>query len=284
MIANGWKISKQIGCGTFGFVHEASKHEIEGEWVVKIANKNYQQSSEDLLWEYTIYSKYLNDCKFIPKVIECGEFKHSDGRNYKYLVMEKLQYNLSSIDVKVLSFENVIRIVRQILNGLEVLHSKQLVHRDLKPENIFINTDGSVYLIDFGSTRSSTQIRYSEGGSLNYMSRHCHNCLSPQPRDDLESLCYVMIYLLSGKLPWPPGKQNLINCKFWITPAEINKFCDLNSQQSIIFEYFFNYIRELSRSDIPDYKGLHELLDMATNDNDNIKVKIPEFCRINCRI
>lgn len=41
----------------------------------------------------------------------------------------------------------------QILKSLVYLQSKGIIHRDLKPANILINNDGTVKLIDFGSSK-----------------------------------------------------------------------------------------------------------------------------------
>ncbi|TNV72020.1 hypothetical protein FGO68_gene9610 [Halteria grandinella] len=44
-------------------------------------------------------------------------------------------------------------IMRQLLQGLQAVHSIGLMHRDLKPANILIDKEGTLKLADFGQTR-----------------------------------------------------------------------------------------------------------------------------------
>lgn len=43
--------------------------------------------------------------------------------------------------------------MRQLLSGLEFLHTSLVVHRDLKPENILVSSRGDVKIADFGLAR-----------------------------------------------------------------------------------------------------------------------------------
>ncbi|XP_062519849.1 cyclin-dependent kinase 6-like [Corticium candelabrum] len=43
--------------------------------------------------------------------------------------------------------------VRQLLNGLDFLHSHRVVHRDLKPQNILVARDDCIKVADFGLAR-----------------------------------------------------------------------------------------------------------------------------------
>uniref|UniRef100_A0A8C9END4 Protein kinase domain-containing protein n=1 Tax=Pavo cristatus TaxID=9049 RepID=A0A8C9END4_PAVCR len=64
---------------------------------------------------------------------------------------------------------DIIRLIRQILEGLCCLHEKNIVHLDLKPQNILlssINPLGDVKIVDFGMSRKvehSTELRQIMG-------------------------------------------------------------------------------------------------------------------------
>jgi predicted Ser/Thr protein kinase len=45
------------------------------------------------------------------------------------------------------------KILRQILQALEMLYTMQIVHRDVSPDNIIIQENGDAVLLDFGSAR-----------------------------------------------------------------------------------------------------------------------------------
>ena len=101
----------------------------------------------------------------------------------------------------------------QIVKALEIVHESGNTHNDLKLDNIMI-TDGkdqNVVLIDYGLV---TQFLESDGNHLekrvseyfkgNYMfaSLDQLNTFSPSRRSDLNSLCYILIYMVNGlKMP-----------------------------------------------------------------------------------
>ena len=45
------------------------------------------------------------------------------------------------------------RMIKEVLSGLQFLHSRNIVHRDLKPSNVLVDVDGHIKLADFGISR-----------------------------------------------------------------------------------------------------------------------------------
>jgi serine/threonine protein kinase len=94
------------------------------------------------------------------------------------------------------------------------LHKIGYVHNDLKMENILIghrNTE-ILYLIDFGLAQSylddngvHLEKQYVRKFSGNFLFASLNSCRgnNKSRRDDMESVMYIMIYLLNDNyLPW----------------------------------------------------------------------------------
>ena len=73
------------------------------------------------------------------------------------IVMEQVDGDTlqTLIDEKRLSSELAFRIVSQMMDALDYMHSKQIIHRDIKPANIMVTHMGkNVKIIDFGLSDS----------------------------------------------------------------------------------------------------------------------------------
>jgi len=106
----------------------------------------------------------------------------------------------------------VVRIAREIAEGLATAHAEGIVHRDIKPANIWLQADTqSVKILDFGLARAHDDENltvYGAGGVVGtpaYMAPEQHN---PQRdgidhRTDLFGLGVILYEMLTGQLPFP---------------------------------------------------------------------------------
>merc|ERR1711972_922947 len=107
---------------------------------------------------------------------------------------------------------------RQILEGLEFLHSERIVHRDVKGANILIDAQGDAKLADFGACREleSLQSTMTGGmksihGSIFWMAPEVMK-LKAGRRSDIWSLGCTVIEMITAEAPWPnlrPPEQKL---------------------------------------------------------------------------
>ena len=174
---------------------------------------------------------------------------------------------------KMIGVDTVIEIGHKCLQRIKTLHEKFYLHRDLKPQQFLIDNDFNISLIDFGlckkflNNKIKIHIPYTDNrpfvGTVNYASLNSHLGIQQSRRDDLESFCYILSYLIKGKLPWisPTKKfdEKAIK-KMKISLVASNLFDNQNLGQ------IFIYIKSLQFEKSPDYNYLFELLNRAAQE------------------
>lgn len=89
-------------------------------------------------------------------------------KNFVYLVYEKCDLNLSQFLClhQNTSYQQHLRILSDICNGIQFLHSLNICHRDIKPENILINIGKNTIQSKIADMAASKQLQSSRFSSL----------------------------------------------------------------------------------------------------------------------
>src|SRR5262249_7808032 len=106
----------------------------------------------------------------------------------------------------------ILKLGREIAEGLAASHALGLLHRDIKPANTWLGSSsgGRVKILDFGLARpveeSSRLTRLGAVvGTPLYMAPEQARCARIDGRADLFSLGCVLYLLCTGRLPWEAG-------------------------------------------------------------------------------
>ena len=98
------------------------------------------------------------------------------------------------------------RLIADVLRGLQAAHGLGVVHRDLKPANLLLSTTGVCKVADFGIAKADDDlVRTAQGvtyGSPAYMSPEQAQGFEIDARSDLFSVGAMAWQLLTGKSPF----------------------------------------------------------------------------------
>jgi eukaryotic-like serine/threonine-protein kinase len=210
-------VTDLIGKGGFGRVYKARDEDL-GELVAL-----KRVSAADIPEGYDLIKEVLRARKFIH-INLCAYY---DGFRYKttdsfgeeqefhFAVMEYI--NGGQIDeIGFAKLPDATRrdLLRQILDGLSYLHSKNVIHRDVKPSNILIQNEGSqliVKITDFGISKhiaADYSLVSNAIGSIEYMPpEQFQKGGKIGYNADIWSFGVMLYELMTGELPFGSRKK-----------------------------------------------------------------------------
>jgi len=272
ILFNKYKVLELLVNGCYGSIYKGENIRTCEKVAIKVEtknkNKNKGQEKEEenlslLKREAQIYL-CLENIKGFSQLKWFG----ADDNN-TYLIMNLLGDSLQQFKIKHEKCSSIMvkEVGIQMIQRIQLLHSKGLVHRDIKPANFLfgLNNQGHIlHLIDFGFCKkyklsNDKHILFKTTsniiGTMNFISLNIHKKIEPTRRDDIESIIYILLFLL-GEMSWEKYKTDDIESILKIVECKQNiLYCIPDFLKEML-----EYVRSLEFEQEPDYKFLIGLL------------------------
>uniref|UniRef100_A0AAV1UYE3 Casein kinase I n=1 Tax=Peronospora matthiolae TaxID=2874970 RepID=A0AAV1UYE3_9STRA len=280
-----WRLGEKLGSGACSDVYAVTSlnSDTDRQYVMKLSplpqlpaaklkNKKRkktpaERNADALYAEHLLYKNHLRDQPGIPYV-PLGAYGEDKG--YRFIVMERLGRTLETVlqEQGPVPSETAARLGQEILETLQQMHTKNILYVDVKPENFMLNMgkENKVYCVDFGIsdryvTATGKHKELKEGtvvGTPTFLSIHCHNGLTSSRRDDIESLLYVLIYLIRGDLPWQCASSDAEGARIK-SATSVDQLC---SSLPKAWGTMLTRIRACGFEDRPDYDFFEQQFSM----------------------
>ncbi|CAN5153252.1 hypothetical protein BH11PLA2_BH11PLA2_47090 [soil metagenome] len=276
-----YEVLQVLGQGGFGIVFRAFDEVLHRIVAVKVLAPQMASTSparKRFLREARSSAQVRHEN--VVQVYEVGE------QPLPYIAMEfipgeTLQQRLNRIGP--VDVAEVIRIGRQIAEGLAAAHATDLIHRDIKPGNILLEGGaGRVKITDFGLARAADDASISQSGIIAgtpmYMAPEQAKGETLDQRADLFSLGSVLYVMAAGR---PPFRANstvaVLKRVAEDTPRDIREIVPETPQ------WLSDIIAKLHAKN-PDerYQSAREMADVLADCETQLKAnaKLKDFSRI----
>ena len=228
IIEEKYRIVRPLGGGAMGKVFLAEKISTHERYAIKFIH-DYLVSDETY---YARFEREINALRGIrhPHVVSVWDWnlppRGAAGHAYivmEYLTGESMQQALTR--PQGLPLELVIRIMLQVLEGLDAVHRLGVIHRDLSPANVFLSGADPLYpsakIVDFGlakgeaaSSASDSQGGVTQNGAVlgraAYAAPEMFMGKDLDARADIFACGMIMYRALVGRFPYRELKTELM--------------------------------------------------------------------------
>lgn len=215
-ITDYYTLGKTLGTGQYGAAYEAVSNSNGMDVAVKVINKSRFRSS-DIAYQFDSMRSEIGIMRTVdhPNIIKLHDVFETE--NDLYLVMELCRGGELFDRIKErrqYSEKEAQDVLRQICEGVNVLHERKIAHCDLKPDNfLFVSKDPAspLKIIDFGMSKSLRRREYLKHlrGTPYYIAPEV---LSGQYSEccDMWSIGVVMFVMLFGFPPFHGENDHVI--------------------------------------------------------------------------
>lgn len=207
-----FEILQELGAGGMGVVYKGRDPKINRLVALKVIRNlagSRSSDAEQALQRFYVEAQSAGQLSHqnIVTIYDVGEEDTKDGK-VVYIAMEFLDGKGLDHYIENDLFPSLadkVKIIRQIAEGLDYAHKRDIVHRDVKPANIMVTQDGVPKLTDFGLARFSDSSLTMSGtilGTPNYMAPEQVQGKKVDARSDFFALTTIFYEMLTSEKPF----------------------------------------------------------------------------------
>jgi serine/threonine protein kinase len=215
VFSDKYVLGEKISEGTFGKVYKCFSKKTGNKYAVKIIPTKKLIQNEITILQQVSHNNIIRmievftDEKKTYIITEYCEFSDL----FDYVMNLK---NLKTLENSEGYEQEICSIVRQILLGVQYLHSKNIVHRDLKLSNIlFFDKTYNVKIIDFGLSvicKEPGELLEEEVGSIGFMSPEIIMGSYDKSCDmwSIGCITFILLYGFNPFNPYNSGNKQIV--------------------------------------------------------------------------
>ncbi|MBN1262324.1 MAG: serine/threonine protein kinase [Anaerolineae bacterium] len=204
-----YRILEPLGRGGMARVYRAYHPQLDRYVAIKVLRP-------DLVEEEDFPTRFQREARHVATLRHANIVQIFDSDvegDLYYMVMEllegdtlKARLNDYRVRGERMPWGEIVRILLDVLDGLDYAHSEGMVHRDIKPANIMLTKRGQAVIGDFGIARMVGGTRYTLSGALmgtvSYIAPEQGLEGESDARSDLYSLGIVFYEMLTQHPPF----------------------------------------------------------------------------------